>query len=307
MTRSLRSLLKRAPAAPPCGWFGRNPLRGLALAAALVFPVNAGFTQFLPAAPVPQALAWSYADTADVFATAPLVLRAKIVAATALKGASATPGTTRFFIEADAVALIRGAGGVAPRVRYLVDVAPDSRGRMPKLKKLDVLLAAQPVAGRAGEIQLVAPDAQQRWTAPLDARVRSIVTAAVDPAAPPEVTGVASAFHVAGTVIGEGETQIFVATAGGAPVSLSILRRPGESPRWALALGEIVDESAAVPQRDTLAWYRLACFLPADLPVAAARELSTTDADIAREDYALVMRDLGACPRARPAARPTGA
>jgi hypothetical protein len=288
-------------------WLLRNRLRATAFALAGIIPVNAGFTQFLPVAPAPQALSWSYADTADVFAGAPLVLRAKIVAATALKGTSAAPGTTRFFIEADAIALIRGAGGVAPRVRYLVDIAPDSRGRLPKLKKLDVLLAAQPVAGRPGEIQLVAPDAQQRWSAPLDARVRSIATAAADPAAPPEVTGIASAFHVAGTVIGEGETQIFIATASGAPVSLSILRRPGESPRWALALGEIVDEAAAKPARDTLTWYRLACFLPTDLPVAAARDLSTADADIAREDYALVMRDLGACPRTRAATRPTGA
>lgn len=246
-----------------------------------------------------DAAAWSYADTADVFAAAPLVIRARIASAMAIKGAVTAPGATRFFVEADATTLIRGTAGVAPRVRYLVDVTPDSRGKLPKLKKLDVLLAARAVAGRPGEIQLVAPDAQQRWTAPLDARVRAIVTAATDAGSPPEITGVASAFHVAGTVIGESETQIFLSTASGLPVSLTVLRRPGEAPRWALALGEIVDEAAAVPARDTLTWYRLACFLPGDLPAAAARDLSMAEADVAREDYALVRRDLGECPRMR--------
>lgn len=280
---------------------GRRAALAIVLATSAVIPVNSGFTQILPAPVAASGPAWTYADTADVFAAAPLILRARIVAATAIKGAAVAPGVTRFYVEADAIALIRGAGGVPPRVRYLIDVRPDSRGKVPKLKKLDVLLAARPVADRPGEIQLIAPDAQQRWTAPLDARVRSIVTAVLDPAAPPEVTGIASAFHVPGTVLGESETQVFLSTKSGAPVSATILRRPGENPRWALALGEIVDEAAARPVRDTLTWYRLACFLPADLPPAAARELSQADADIAREDYALVRRDLGECPRTRAA------
>ncbi len=299
MAIMLRNPQKHAVRATTRPRIARNPARLAALLAAIIIPVNGGFTQVLVPPAASPATSWSYADTADVFASAPLVIRARIVSATALKGVAASPGATRFYIEADATALIRGSGGVAPRVRYLVDVRPDSRGKWPKLKMLDVLLAAQPVAGRAGEIQLVAPDAQQRWSAPLDARVRSIVTAATDSASPPEITGIASAFHVAGTVIGEGETQIFLSTASGAPVSLTVLRRPGEAPRWALALGEIVDEAAATPTRDTLAWYRLACFLPADLPPAAARDLSQADADTAREDYALVRRDLGDCPRTR--------
>jgi hypothetical protein len=277
----------------------RNFLSLMVFGLAAFLPVNAGFTQFLPPPNPPQPLSWSYADTADVFAAAPLVIRAKIASATAIKGAPVAPGTIRFFVEADAVSLIRGTGGVAPRVRYLVDIAPDSRGKLPKLKKLDVLIAARPVPARTGEIQLVAPDAQQPWSAPLEARVRAIVAAAVDPSAPPEVTGVTNAFHTPGTITGEGETQIFLSSANGSPVSFSILRRPGESPRWGLALGEVIDDSSSKPARDSFLWYRLACFLPADLPVAAVRESSSTDADIAREDYALVMRDLGACPRTR--------
>ncbi|KAA5569740.1 hypothetical protein F3G50_31575, partial [Pseudomonas aeruginosa] len=81
-------------------------------------------------------------------------------------------------------------------------------------------------------------------------RIRQIARDLVAPDAPPVITGVGNAFHVPGALPGEGETQVFLTTANGAPVSLSILRRPGEQPRWAVALSEIVDEAAAPPARD---------------------------------------------------------
>jgi hypothetical protein len=241
---------------------------------------------------------WHYADVVDVFGAAPIALRARIKNATRVKDAVLPAGLSRFYVEADVVSLIRGPG-VSPRVNYLVDVPLDSRGRVPKLKSADVLVAALPVANRPGEIQLASQDAQMGWTAALDAQVRSVIAAAVAPDAAPAVTGVGSAFHVAGSIPGEGETQIFLTTAIGAPVSLSILRRPGQEPRWALALGEIVDEAAGPPAKDTLAWYRLACFLPRTLPDAAITELAAADANVARDDYAFVIAQLGACDRTR--------
>lgn len=114
---------------------------------------------------------------------------------------------------------------------------------------------------------------------------------------PPAITGLGNAFHVPGTLPGEGETQIFVQTATGAPISLSILRRPGEQRRWAVALGEIVDDAAAAPPRDTLLWYRLACGLPRALPPASTANEDPANAAIAREDYAFVLQQLGACRR----------
>jgi hypothetical protein len=241
---------------------------------------------------------WHYADVADMFAAAPIALRARIKSAARVKNALLPAGVSRFYIEADVVSLIRGPG-VSPRVSYLVDVPLDSRGRVPKLKGADVLVAALPVANRPGEIQLAAKDAQMSWTAALDAQVRSVLAAAVARDAAPVVTGVGSAFHVAGSIPGEGETQIFLTTANGAPVSLSVLRRPGQEPRWALALGEIVDEAAGQPAKDTLAWYRLACFLPRTLPDKAVTELAAADANSARDDYAFVIAQLGACERTR--------
>jgi hypothetical protein len=261
-------------------------------------PIGVGFCQPVQMVNASQPGELQYADIADLFGAAPIALHARIKSAARVKDAVLPSGVSRFYIEADVVALIRGPG-VSPRVHYIVDLPLDSRGRVPKLKGTDVLVAALPVPNRPGEIQLAARDAQVMWTSSLDARVRSVIAAVVARYAAPVVTGVGSAFHVAGSIPGEGETQIFLTTANGAPVSLSILRRPGQERRWALALGEIVDEAAGPPERDTLAWYRLACFLPRTLPDATVTELAEVDANVAREDYAFVIAQLGPCPRSR--------
>jgi hypothetical protein len=266
---------------------------------ALAVPVSNGFSKIIPRAATSPADAWSYADLADLFLPAPTVLRAKITAATPLKGAATAPGATRFYVEANVLVLIRGTNGITPRLAWLVDVMPDSRNRLPKLAKAEVLIAARPVPGRPGFVQLIARDAQVPWSPALETRVRAVVASAVAPDATPAVTGIANAFHSPGTVIGEGETQIFLATSDDSPVSLTVLSRPGQPKSWAFAAGEIVDEAAAPPAKDTLAWYRLACTLPSSLPDAATTDLAPTDAEAARGDYAFVMQALGSCPRVR--------
>jgi hypothetical protein len=261
--------------------------------------INGGFAANSAPAPTVPADAWRYADMADLFAGAPLVIHARITAATIIKMPPRPDGAVRFYVEGDVITLIRGAQAVPPKLVWLVDMRPDSRGKMPKLRKAQVLLAALPVQGRPGEVRLAARDGQVFWSPSVESRVRAVVTAATAPDAPPPVTGISSAFHTAGTITGEGETQIFLSTANNAPVSISVLTRPGQAKRWAVALGEIVDESAGPPAMDTLTWYRLACFLPATLPATAVAELPPSDADAARTDYAFVMQALGQCPRIR--------
>jgi hypothetical protein len=241
-----------------------------------------------------------YVATADLILAAPVVLDARIRSAARIKGAEAAgvaPGQARFYVEADVLALIRSAAPLPARVGYVVDVPLDARGRVPKLNKQRVLLFARTVPGQPMMLQLPRLDAQRSWSPELDALVRRIVRELVDPAAPPAVTGLGNAFHVPGTLPGEGETQIFVQTATGAPISLSILRRPGEQRRWAVALGEIVDDAAGPPPRDTLLWYRLACGLPRALPAASLAEQEPANAALAREDYAFVIEQLGPCRR----------
>ena len=253
-------------------------------------------------APQSAPFIYTYADLVDLAIAAPVVASATIRETIRLKGAQAADvptGKVRFFVEADIVALIRGAGGVPPRVTYVVDVPLDSRGRAPKLKRTQVLLLARRVPSRPAEVQLVARDAQLPWSAELEQRLRGVVQEVVQRDAPPAVVRIGSAFHVMGTLPGEGETQIFVIATNNVPISLSIIRRPGQERRWGVALGEIVDEAASAPRADTLLWYRLACGLPRSLPNAALSDAEPAAAQAAREDYRFVLGRLGACARNR--------
>ena len=171
--------------------------------------VNGGYAAIPKAAPTSPADAWRYADVADLFVAAPIVLHAKIVSATPLKGPPNPGGIVRFYVEGDVVALIRGTRAVPPRLIWLVDMRPDSRGKFPKLKNAAVLIAALPVAGRPGEIQLAARDAQIMWSPALETRVRNVIASVAAPDAPPAVTGVASAFHTVARSLAKGRPRFF--------------------------------------------------------------------------------------------------
>lgn len=274
-------------------------IRKCAVGALLMFtPVTAIMAQTAQIPPQSAVQLPSYARTARLVIGAPLIIDARIRSADRLKPADSpglASGRIRYLIEADVLALIRGRNALPTRISYLVDVGVDSRGRPPKLKKLRVLLFARPIAGQPAQVQLTGLDSQQSWTAPYDAQVRGIVREVVASDAPPAVTGIGNAFHVPGSLPGESETQIFLSTSTGLPVSLQILRRPEQRPRWSASLGEIVDDSAGAPPKDTLLWYRLACGLPRQLPDSAVASEDPANARAAREDYALVVRDLGPC------------
>jgi hypothetical protein len=283
-------------------------IRAIPIAVVLVFGIGNGGKAAVSAplrAPVAAASAadrWSYADVADLFLATPVVANARIIEAIPVTEATNTPprsGTIRYYLIADVVTLIRGTGGLAPRVSWIADVPLDARGRPPKLKKLQVLLAALPVTGRPAELRLAARDGMVPWSVALEARVRSVIASGLAADAAPRVTGITSAFHSPGNLPGEGETQIFLTTASSQPVSINVLRRPGQATSWAVSLGEIVDEAARAPARDTLGWYRLACFLPPSLPGAAVADLSESDAAAARGDYGFVIEALGPCTRTR--------
>lgn len=242
---------------------------------------------------------YSYPSLADMALAAPVTIAADISRALPLKGEQAAgvpAGMTRYYVEAQVRALVSGQADLPPTVTYLVDLPNGEGGRPLKLKDVPVLLLGS-VGSTPGEFRLAAPRAQVPRTPENEVRLRAILAARVTPDAPPAITGISRAFHVAGSLPGEGETQIFLRTSDGRPVSLSILRRPGETPRWAVALTELVDDSAAPPPRGSLLWYRLACGLPAALPDSATAGLADADAAIAREDYRVVIDGLGPCTR----------
>jgi hypothetical protein len=153
------------------------------------------------------------------------------------------------------------------------------------------------VAGRSGELQLVAEQAQLAFTPALEARLRPILTELASGKAPPRITGISDALAVPGTLAGESETQIFLATANRSPASLTILRRPSQRPEWGVSWGEIIDSAALAPARDTIGWFRLACALPRQLPSNANLARDAAARRLAMADYALVLEQLGPCER----------
>lgn len=243
----------------------------------------------------------SYADLADLADGAPLVVKARIGKAVQVEPERARglrPGWARLYVEAKTEALIAGNAPLGLALRYLVDVPLDAKGKVPKLKKKSVILFARSVPGRPGELQLVAPDAQLLWDPVLEGRVKGVLGELYTPGAPQRITGVREALHVAGDLAGEGETQLFLTAANDEPAAITVRRTPGQAPRWGVSFSELVASDGA-PRRDTLAWYRLACFLPQQLPASANISESNADKAAAAQDYAFVMGQLGPCPRLR--------
>ncbi len=256
---------------------------------------------FGQSAPVTQPPSrYSYADLADFALSGPIIAELRIRKSEKLPPAAGNLSATsqRYLITADVTSVIRAGSSIPPRVEFLYDAARDAEGRLPKLNKTNVTIAALPVSGKPQALRLASPDALIVSGPAEAAAIRAIVKAALDPAAPPEISGVGSAFHTPGTLEGEGDTQIFLTTRDGRPISFNVIRTPAAAPRWSVSIDELVDASGAQPKRDTLLWYRLACFLPATLPPASTA--STPEyAAIVTEDYATIVRGLGPCVRAR--------
>ena len=248
--------------------------------------------------PAPAPL--TYADVVQLADEAPLVVRARITDQVALKAERApglAPGHARLFIEAETLALLSGNVPLGKELTYLVDVPLTAKGKVPKLKKTEVLLFARSVPGKPGSLQLVGADAQQPYTAELEARLRPVLASLVAPDAPPRITRVGDALAVEGTLVGESETQLFLETENDGPVSITVVRRPNQQPRWGVSWTEIVDQSARPPQKNTVEWYRLACSLPAQLPAEANLSRDSRSREIASRDYAFVLQQLGTCDR----------
>lgn len=270
------------------------PLAGMLMGAGAVQ------AQTPPAAVAAPATGPTYADLASLSDASDLVIRAQIRRQTVLKPDRApglAPGFARLYIEAQTVALIAGRASVGASLVYLVDVPLDPKGKVPKLRKREFVLFADNVPGRPGEVRLVAPQAQLAFTPELEARLQPLLTELYGPDVPPRITGISDALAVAGTLTGESETQIFLATETRAPVSLTVLRRPGQTPQWGVSWGEIIDSSARPPAPETLRWYRLACSLPAQLPSSANLAREPAERRLAAGDYAFVMSQLGPCER----------
>jgi hypothetical protein len=208
-------------------------------------------------------------------------------------------GRARLYLQAQTQRVLKGPSALGESVSYLADVPLGAKGKPPKLRKQAFIVFAKPVAGRPGELQLVAPDAQLPLDPALEERVRTVIGQLAAADAPPRITGVRDVISVAGNLAGESETQMFVTSAAGAPVSLTVLRRPNMDPTWGVSWSEIVDQAAKPPAPGTIAWYRLACFLPPRLGADAFLQSDAAGRRRAEADYRFVLDQHGPCERTR--------
>jgi hypothetical protein len=202
-------------------------------------------------------------------------------------------GEMRALVEGGVRSVLKAPSVFPAGVAWLWQGPADSRGRAPFARETPVLLFATPLAGGARlEVQalrLVSPHGQQPWSAESEALVRRILREAQAGGAP-MVTGITDAARTMGDVEGESESQIFLATAQAAPLTMIVRRAPGAQPLLLVATSELVSMAAPV-RPETLLWRGLACGLPPGLPAAL-----TGDPGLAA-DYAFARQAIGACGR----------
>lgn len=240
----------------------------------------------------------TYADLVTLADSADLVLRAQVRSMARVENQRAPglkAGQGRFYVKAKTRALLSGSRGVGDSLTYLVDLPINAQGKPPALKKQDVLIFARPVAGSVDALQLVSPDAQILWSDQTEAMLRAILRDLLSPDTPPVITGVREIIHVPGNLAGSGETQIFLTTRGGSAASITVHHEPGRPPAWGVSFSELIADVTRPPRPETLEWYRLACFLPNTLPLAANLSEGSMSRQQAISDYRTVLGQLGEC------------
>jgi hypothetical protein len=255
-----------------------------------------------PVAAQPAPPLATYADFAALTEQAAVVAIVEVRDQAVVEPARApglAPGQARLYLEGRTQALLAGGAALGESLVYLADVPLNAKGKAPKLRKQRFIVFADPVPGRPGTLALVSNSAQVPATPETEQLARTVIAALAAPDAPPALTGVRDVMSVAGNLTGESETQLFLETATGTPVSLTVIRRPGMGPQWGVSWSEIVDQSARPPAPETVEWYRLACFLPPQLPRDAFLQDDRAARTRAEADYAFILEQLGGCPRIR--------
>lgn len=254
---------------------------------------DAGLVEPAPAGP-------TYATLMDMAENSGLVVIAQIADQAVVQPERApglAPGKARLYLEAETESLLAGEQGIGAQLAFLADRDLAERGRAPRLKGQRFVLFARPVPGRRGELQLIGPSAMLPASPMLVERVRGVLRQRAEARNLPEITGIREVISVAGNLAGESETQLFLKTKRGDPVSLNVIRRPDMEPAWGVSWTEIVDQSVTAPAPETPEWYRLACFLPSELPGDVFLQDDAAARARAREDYAFILQQLGPCAR----------
>jgi hypothetical protein len=234
-----------------------------------------------------------FVELADLTVSAPVIVHATVARGERLSDKDSPglrKGHARMLLTAAVDAAIVAPGAIPAELTWLWDAPLDAKGKMPKRKNMAVM-AWITTPAPDGKAQLTAANAQQNWTPELDAEVRAIATQAKSGAAP-AFTGVTNGFRADGTVAGESESQFFLTATDGRGATMVVTTRPGAPRKVAVSRGDVIDESATPVNPGSLLWYRLACFLPAKLPIKAGG-----DDPVLAADWEAAMASLGPCER----------
>lgn len=252
----------------------------------------------LGGAPAAASAPLSWTDLADLALASPVVILATVRNADRLgrRHAPDVPaGETRVLVRADLSAALKAPSLLPASAAWLWQGRADARGRPPFGRAAPVMVFATPVSGGGDPavqpLRLISPHGQQPWSAEIEASVRDILSQAVRPGAGGlMVTGVSDGFRTEGDVTGASETQFFLATRGGRPMTMVVRRAPASPATVQVATDDLVDRAAPV-QPFTLLWRGLACGLPEALP-----ERLAGNPDLAA-DYVLARNLIGPCGR----------
>lgn len=207
------------------------------------------------------------------------------------------PGQVRLYIEGLTQSVLSAPRPIGGELVFVVDQPLDARGKPPKLKKQTFLVFGDLDPARPRDLQLLSSKAMLATGPQIEQRIRIVLTQLAQADAPPTVSGIKDVISVPGNLAGESETQIFVQTTTGVPVSMNVIRRPGMTPRWGISFGDIVNPAARPPAPQTLAWYQFACNLPREIEEDAFLQRERSARDQARSDYAFILSELGECQR----------
>lgn len=203
----------------------------------------------------------------------------------------------RLLITANVQSLIRAEQGINSEIKFLYDAPVDSRGKVPKLKKQRFFAFGRNVVNRPDFIKLSYVDSIMPYDQQTDLLIRSAITEVIAPNAAQKITGISSAFHSPGTIIGEGETQIFLNTEFRQPMAISVVSKSDQRRNWSVSTSEVIDINATEPKRRSLLGHRLACSLPQNIQSNLIESNSPTDTRKAADDYAYVRNAIGPCVR----------
>lgn len=243
-----------------------------------------------------RSLSWT--DWADLALASPIVLVGAVEKVDRLsrRDAPDVPASdVRALVQVKTQSVLKAPSVMPEGAAWLWQGRADAKGKAPFAREEVVLAFARPLSGGARPevqaLQLVSPSAQQPWSAEAEGKLRSVLREAQTPGATGlMVTGISDAFRSEGDVPGTSESQFFLKTEGGRPVTVVVRHEPGREAEVLAGAGDLVDRAQPI-RRETLLWRGLACGLPAELPATFADRAGLA------VDYAVAIKSIGACGR----------